>query len=1086
MQKITLVFFVFHLFSFSLFAQEKWDVNNPPGPKEKASFQTTEGTWMNLDLSPDGKQIVFDLLGDIYIMPSAGGEAKVLRQGYAYEVQPRFSPDGQWISFTSDAGGGDNIWVMRTDGSEARQVTQENFRLVNNATWTPDGQYLIARKHFTSERSAGAGEMWMYHLHGKGKGLRLTERKNDQQDVNEPCVSPDGKFLYFSEDMYPGGFFQYNKNTNKQIYVIRRLNLETGELENLITGGGGAFRPVLSRDGKKLAFVRRVRTKSVLFVQDLETGKQQQVTDSLDKDQQEAWALFGVYTNYSWTPDDKHILIWAHGKIQKIEVATGKFTPIEFKATCEHEITKALRFKQQVFSEEFTSKVIRHAKTSPDGKWLIFNAAGYLWKKALPNGTPERLTDGQALEYEPSFSPDGQTLTYVTWSDEDYGKIMTYRFLDKKAKPEVVSLGKALYREPSFSPDGEHIVFRKEAGNNHQGFSHATRPGLYILNIAAQKENFLCKEGTKPHFAKNGERVFFQTGGYLFGALKKGFHSVNLQGQDKRTHFTSKYANQFALSPDENWIAFGELHKVYVAPFPKTGQEIELKADATGYPIAQLSRDAGINLHWSADSKTVHWTLGDRYFSRPLKDKFSFLSDGKSKVVPPEHEGVAIGLTLKTDVPEGMLALQGARIITMNAEDEVIEDGVILIEKNKIKAVGKRGEVQIPEGVKTIDAKGKTIIPGLVDVHAHVGNFRYGISPEKQWHYFANLAYGVTTIHDPSSNSEMVFSQAEMVKTGRMLGPRIYSTGTIIYGADGDFKAVIDSLGDALSALRRTQAYGAFSVKSYNQPRRNQRQQVIQAARQLKMNVVPEGGSHFLHNMSMILDGHTGIEHNIPVGTAYDDVVKLWSKSETGYTPTLIVCYGAVNGEYYWYQHTNVWEKSRLLNFTPRTLIDARSRHRTMLPEEDYETGYIRVSRSCKKLADAGVRVNVGGHGQLQGLGVHWELWMLGQGGMSPQQALRCATMNGAYYIGMEDEIGSLEKGKLADLVVLDKNPLEKLENTEFVHSVMKNGRLYDAETMNEIGNYDRKRGKFYWEHEGANCNFPAHLNAYTRCSCRN
>ncbi|MBK8557569.1 MAG: amidohydrolase family protein [Lewinellaceae bacterium] len=326
----------------------------------------------------------------------------------------------------------------------------------------------------------------------------------------------------------------------------------------------------------------------------------------------------------------------------------------------------------------------------------------------------------------------------------------------------------------------------------------------------------------------------------------------------------------------------------------------------------------------------------------------------------------------------------------------------------------------------TIDCKGKTIMPGMVDVHSHSGNFRFGLNPQKQWEYYANLAYGVTTMHDPSVNTEMTFSNAEMLKSGRMVGPRLFSTGVILYGAEGDFKAVINSLDDARSALRRTQAWGAISVKSYNQPRREQRQQVIAAARELGMLVVPEGGSFFYHNMNQVVDGHTGIEHNIPVAPVYSDVLELWKRTRAHNTPTLIVCYGGVNGEYYWYQHSEVWKNKRLLTYTPKHILEERGRHRTMIPEEDYENGYMLVSRSLKKMQDNGININLGSHGQLQGLGAHWELWMLQQGGMSNLQALKCATINAATYLGMDKEIGSIKTGKLADLVIMDKKPAGK------------------------------------------------------------
>ncbi|MFN3666818.1 MAG: amidohydrolase family protein, partial [Sediminibacterium sp.] len=344
-------------------------------------------------------------------------------------------------------------------------------------------------------------------------------------------------------------------------------------------------------------------------------------------------------------------------------------------------------------------------------------------------------------------------------------------------------------------------------------------------------------------------------------------------------------------------------------------------------------------------------------------------------------------------------------------------------------------------------------------------------------------------MHDPSANSEMVFAQSEMVKAGVMTGPRVFSTGTILYGADGDMKAVINTIDDARSALRRTKAFGAFSVKSYNQPRREQRQMIIQAARELGMEVVPEGGSFFFHNMTMVMDGHTTIEHNIPVAPLYSDVIKLWKASKTAYTPTLIVNYAGVSGEYYWYQHTNVWEKERLLRFTPRIVIDTRSRHRTMLPEEEYKNGHILTAESAKKLNDNGVPVNMGAHGQIQGMGVHWEIWMMQQGGMSNLQALKTATINPAQSLGLNQWIGSLETGKLADMIILDKNPLENIRNTESVKYTMINGRLYDADSMNEIGNVNKPRTKFYWEQSknAAIFSFPWNTEATTEtetCSC--
>ncbi|MEX2435425.1 MAG: amidohydrolase family protein, partial [Balneolaceae bacterium] len=473
-----------------------------------------------------------------------------------------------------------------------------------------------------------------------------------------------------------------------------------------------------------------------------------------------------------------------------------------------------------------------------------------------------------------------------------------------------------------------------------------------------------------------------------------------LNGQDEKHHFRSEYAINFTPGPDNKWVAFTELYKVYIAPMPKVGSDIDLSAGTNAIPVTHVAKDAGYNLHWSGDGQKLHWTLGQKYYTVELSEAFDFLNGETTGELPlGDSQGINIGLELETDIPTGMVAFTNAHIITMDG-DEVIQNGTIIVRENRIEAVGQTGDVTVPDIAHVVDVEGKTIMPGFVDAHAHIGNFREGLSPNQQWEYFANLGYGVTTAHDPSSNTEMIFSQSEMIRSGNMTGPRIFSTGRILYGAENIQKTVINNLEDARSAIRRTQAFGATAVKSYNQPRRDQRQQVLEAARELGVNVVPEGGSTFTHNMSMILDGHTGIEHNVPIYPLYNDVLTLWGASDVGYTPTLVVNYGSMSGENYWYQYTKVWEKERLLTFTPRGVVDSRSRHRTMVPEEEYETGHFQSAAAAKELHDRGVTVNMGAHGQLQGLAAHWETWMFTQGGMSNHDALRVATINGANYIG--------------------------------------------------------------------------------------
>ncbi|MFD0749523.1 amidohydrolase family protein [Mucilaginibacter calamicampi] len=1044
------------LFAISLpaLAQTKWNVENPPGTSKKVTIATDEGTWMNVDVSPDGKTIVFDLLGDIYTMPVNGGKATLLSGGKSWEVQPRFSPDGKLISFTSDRDGGDNIWIMNADGGSRHAITKETFRLLNNASWTPDGQYLVARKHFTGTRSLGAGEMWLYHKTG-GEGVQLTKRKNDQQDAGEPIASPDGNYIYWSEDVTPGPTFQYNKDPYAGIYAIKRLDRKTGEIETVTGGAGGACRPQLSPDGKLMAFVKRSRLKSVLYLRNLETAEEWPVYDDLSHDQQETWAIFGTYPNFNWTPDGKHIIFYAKGKIRNLDIEAATTTQIPFEVTSAQTITDALHFQQKVYQEEFTPKMIRELTTSPDGKFVAFNAAGYLYIKELPKGDPVRIDTLKYFQYDPAFSPDGKSLVYVAWSDELKGAINSIDLATKQVTR--ITTEKGFYYTPRFSNKGDKIIYRKGEGNNVLGYAFGTNPGVYIIPATGGQPQLISKVGINVQFSADDSKIYYQTS----ENDNKVFKVMDITGAHIQTLYTSKYATQFAPSPDGKWMAFTELFNCYLTPMVNTGSPQELSANNKALPLNKLTRDAGTYIHWSKDSQKLMWTLGPKYFTRDIRNAFPFAEGGADKTPPIDTIGVDIGLKLKTDLPQGKIAFTNARIVSMKG-DEVIEKGTIVVDQNKITAIGKSADIEVPADAKVYDVAGKTIIPGMVDVHAHLNPSPDGVSPQQDWNYYSNLAYGVTTAHDPSSSTEMALSQSEMLKAGAMVGPRVYTTGTILYGADGDFKAVINSLDDALSHLRRLKAVGAFSVKSYNQPRREQRQQVIEAARLLQLEVVPEGGSTYFTNMNMILDGHTGIEHNIPVWPVYKDVKSLWNASKTGYTPTLIVAYGTQFGENYWYDRTEVWKNDRLLNNVPPSIVDARSRRRGTAEYGDY--GHIEVSKYVKQISDGGTKINLGSHGQLQGLGAHWELWMLAQGGMSPMQVLRSATINGAAYLGMDKEIGSLEKGKLADLVILNQNPLDDIRNSDNIKYVMVNGRLYDAETMNETGSGNKLRMNFWWQ----------------------
>jgi len=1040
-------------------ADESWDVQNPPYAYRDVEIDVDEGTWMNLDLSPDGKTLVFDLLGDVYRMPAEGGDATALTSGIAWDMQPRFSPDGKRIAFTSDRGGGDNIWTMSADGDDLQQVTKESFRLLNSPVWTPDGNFIAARKHFTSRRSLGAGEIWLYHVSGGG-GLQMTEKPNKQKDVGEPIFSPDGSYLYYSRDATPGGTFEYSRDPNGEIYAVYRVDRETGTTKKYIRGPGGAVRPTPSPDGKYIAFVRRVRYQTNLFLKDIESGREWSIYDGLTRDMQETWAIHGVYPSMAWTPDSKSIFFYAKGKIRRIDVESGEVRVIPFRVRDTRQVAEALRYRVDVAPDEVTARVLRWAQVTPNGKQVIYQAFGKLWIKGLPDGEPRRLCkDADEFELYPSLTPDGQQVVYATWNDQALGAIKIVSISGGTSRKLTNTPGH--YIETAVSLDGKTIVFRKARGGYLRSELYTDAMGLYHMPIAGGEPNLITRSGNHPHFIQNSSRLFFQRDTRDGDTDKRQLLSIDLDGSDERVEATSANALRYRVSPDGKRLAFTERFNVRLTEFPRTGKPLSVSPKMKSVPLATVSLDAGEFAHFSHDGESLHWTLGGDLYTVPVNDALLSITEPSSSDWEVPESGINIAPTLPADKPSTTIAFVNARIITMRG-DEVIENGTIVVKDNRLVAVGAQDDVDVPSGAKLYEMNGRTIMPGLVDVHDHGPYATQGIHPQANWSHYAKLAFGVTTIHDPSHDTNSIFGAAELQRIGAITGPRIFSTGTILYGAKAPFKAEIDSVDDARSHLRRMKAVGAVSVKSYNQPRRDQRQQVVAAARELGMMVVPEGGSLLQHNLTMVVDGHTGVEHSIPVADAYEDVAQLWSATQVGYTPTLTVGYGGLYGEHYWYQHENVWENERLMTFTPRFVVDPRARRRRMVPDNEFN--HISNATLCKKLLDRGVRVNLGAHGQLAGLAHHWELWMFAQGGMTPLEVIRCGTLYPAWYVGLDGDIGSLEAGKLADLVVLNANPLDDIRNTSSLDMVVQNGRVYDAATMNLVHPKQVERPAFFWE----------------------
>jgi Tol biopolymer transport system component/imidazolonepropionase-like amidohydrolase len=1056
---------------------EKKEEELPLKATSKIEFNTDEGTWMSLDVSPDGKRLVFDLLGDLYTLPTEGGEATRIIGGISFESQPRFSPDGKKIVFVSDRSGAENLWICDLDGSNPKSVTKGRNQGFISPSWTPDGQFIIASK---SSGGLGTNSLWMFHKDG-GTGVSVgpPDPPLPQPGSGQPfptlqnkygaVASPDGRYIYYSAR---NGSFTYNAQF--PLWQVVRFDRESSESATITVARGSAMRPVLSPDGKKLVYATRYETGTALRVRDLETSEERWLTYPVTRDDQESRATRDTMPGYAFMPDGRSLIVSIDGKIKRVDFDTGKATVIPFTAKVEAEIADRVYSETQIDDgPTVRARLIRWPALSPDGKRVAFSSLNRLWVMDLPSGKPRRLTSPSVGEFMPAWSPDGRSIAYVTWSRE--GGHIHRVSPDAGSQPVQLTRRAAYYSYPSYSPDGSKIVFisgatadqlyadlredhhldiypddsmLREQGEIAGSFATS---GLDLRWIPANGGDSTLigptQGGNYPHFSEDSNRVYLTT--------SNGLVSVRLDGLDRRTHLKvtgtapgpfPPNADFIKISPDRTRAFVNLQNKHYMVTIPKAGREtVNVSINPGGpssVPVKKMSGEGGDYLSWSADGKSVTWSWGSKFYRQDLSADKPDLTD--------------VVIEAARARPKGTVVLSGARIITMKG-DEVIERGDIVITDNRIAAIGPKGRVSIPAGATVKDMTGKTIMPGLVDVHAHMWPPR-GVHQTQVWQYLANLAYGVTTTRDPQSATNDVFAYTDLVETGEILGPRVLSTGPGVFSGSG----LNDKDSTREFIKRYKEAYRTTTIKQYVSGDRIVRQWVAMACKEFGITPTTEGALDLKLNLTQMADGYTGHEHSLPIHPIYKDLAQYVAKTRTFYTPTLLVAYGAPWTENYFFQNTDVHGNQKLRRFIPHDLLDSMVKRRGQwFLEEEY--GHKSLAKAATDIVRAGGRVCLGGHGQMQGLGCHWELWAIQSGGMTPHEALRCATIFGAEAIGLQKDVGSLEVGKLADLVVLDKNPLLDIRNTNTISFVMKNGELFLGDTLDQIWPAEKKLEKMYW-----------------------
>ncbi len=1089
----------------------------PQGRTRVVDFSTDEGTWMSLDVAPNGEWLTFDLLGHVYRLPIAGGEARALTQNSdnALNFHPAISPDGRRIAFISDRQGQNNVWTMDADGATPLPVHLDLETRFIHPVWAPDGRSIVAVRVFPTPGRGWhrqTSELWRLPIDA-GTPTRLLGQKLMHYEA--PSFSPDGRHLYFHVSYSTGDGLGLLTAGHR----LQRIELATGRVENVRTSEPAelspafvealrrtgyaadnaidppaALAPRVSPNGRQVVFAleqpgkemsyrgHTYAPRTALVVRDLATGAERVVLDPAAKDltMVNAQYAYGVFPRFAWTPDGESIVAWEGGRLRRLAIATGAVATVPFTAHVHRVLSETARSRLTIDDETFDVKAVQWPAASPDARRLAFVSVGRVWVMDLPNGAPLPLTaDVHAgVQLTPAWSPDGRKIAFSTWHDTERGAVWVVDAPHGPSggeTPRRLTSDGAEYLHPVWSPRGDAIVVTRGPGPRADGSWHgwSAADGWTAVKIpltgGSQTRLTTLSGPRRTYFGSDG-RLYFQHQDRAGAArsllyypfptddalgLTINVRSVGANGGQAIDHLRAPAAagagSEPVLSPTGKWVAFQAGRFIHVAPIGQpsaSGGALRISTSPNdSAPGRTRVFDGGGLYHSWRDSSTLQFASGNRYVTHDV-------ATGRTRAI-------TVKLRIPRPTPNGSIALVGAKIITGDSGG-VIDPGVMVVRGARIACVGRPSQCDTSGVERVLNLTGKTIIPGLVDVHAHHTSEPTGVITPHRPSSALDLAYGVTTILDPSTTSESAFPLAEMTDAGVVLGPRTYSVGELVIHpgtAWGDQKLIL-SQADADREVDRRVDWGAVSIKNFRQSARFQQQLIMQAARRRGVTVTGEGGPLFF-DVGVILDGQTGWEHFIANLPIYRDAAEFFGRAGAVYSPTSIVA-GHVHGSMQWFrQQQNLATDAKYARYMPADELRRRLAGTQAIPKNAFS--FPIVAEGLADIVRAGGRGVLGEHGEQPGIGTHWELWAYAEA-LSPQEALKVATIDGAYFIGLERETGSIARGKLADLVVLNGDPLQNIRATADILYVMKAGRLYDDETLAEIWPEQRAYGPIPWK----------------------